>query len=501
MKRPASPLLQPAMSPLTQSLFPCQRFADPRGVTRREWIGRMGFGTGAAALVSLLGRGDAAPAQAGGLALPHFAPKAKRVICLFMSGGLSHLESFDHKPLLAERHGQPLPASVFQGRAPLGMSQYQNQFAIQGCQFAFQQHGQSGAWVSECFPHLAKQADKLCFLKGMVSDAVNHDPAIVFMNSGHQLPGRPTMGAWLSYGLGSENENLPAYIVLVTKRNADQPLSSRLWDSGFLPSQHQGVQFMPGKDPVLFLHNPEGLSDSLHRVMVERLIEVQQEELRLRGEAEIEARIKQMEMAFRMQTAVPEVTDVSQESKEVLERYGKAAKRPGSFARNCLIARKLCEQGVRFIQLFHPGWDHHTGILTRFQKVASDVDQPAAALLQDLEERGLLGETLVMFVTEFGRTSYAQGVSSKNGSDYGREHHRDAFTFWVAGGGVKPGISHGETDDFGFDVIDGKVTANDFHATMLHLLGIDHERFTYRFQGRDYRLTNVAGTVVKPILA
>ncbi len=258
---------------------------------------------------------------------------------------------------------------------------------------------------------------------------------------------------------------------------------------------------MPGKDPVLFLHNPEGLSDSLHRKMVDRLVEVQQEELRLRGEAEIDARIKQMEMAFRMQTAVPEVTDVSQESKGVLERYGKAVKRPGSFARNCLIARNLCERGVRFIQLFHPGWDHHTGILSRFQKVSSDVDQPAAALLQDLEERGLLGETLVMFVSEFGRTCYAQGGVSQNGGDYGREHHRDAFTFWVAGGGVKPGISYGETDDFGFDVIDGKVTANDFHATMLHLLGIDHERFTYRFQGRDYRLTNVAGTVVKPILA
>lgn len=491
------------MIPLTDHLFPCRKIADSRGLTRREWISRMGYGTGAAALASLLGdpRSMAGPVLADGTTLPHFAPKAKRVICLFMSGGLSQLESFDYKPVLQERHGQPLPASVFKGRVPLGMSQFQSQFPIQRSRYGFQQHGQSGTWVSECFPYLAKQVDKLCILKGMVSDAVNHDPAIIFMNSGHQLAGRPTMGSWLSYGLGSENENLPAYIVMVTKKGADQPLSSRLWDSGFLPSQHQGVPFRPGNEPVLFLHNPAGLSDSLHKRMVEQLVEVQQEELRLRGEAEIGARIKQLEMAFRMQTAVPEATQVEDESKETLSRYGKAVTKPGSYARNCLIARKLCEKGVRFIQLFHPGWDHHVGMETRYQKVSRDVDQPTAALLQDLEERGLLQETLVMFVTEFGRTPYSQGAASKGTGDYGREHHRDAFSFWVAGGGVKPGVSHGETDDFGFDVVDGKVTANDFHATMLHLLGIDHERFTYRFQGRDYRLTNVAGTLVKPILA
>ena len=488
---------------LSHELFPCRQIADQRGLSRRAWLGGMGYGTGAAALATLLGNKDsmATPLLADGTRLPHFAPKAKRVICLFMSGGLSQFESFDYKPLLQERHGQPLPPSIFKGRVPLGMSQYQSQFPVQGSRYAFQQHGQSGAWISECFPYLARQADKLCFLKGMVSDAVNHDPAIIFMNSGHQLPGRPTMGAWLSYGLGSENENLPAYIVMVSKKGADQPLSSRLWDSGFLPSQHQGVPFRAGKDPVLFLHNPEGLSDSLQRRMMEQLIEVQQEEMRLRGEAEITARIKQLEMAFRMQTAVPEVTDVSLESKKTLELYGKAVNKPGSFARNCLIARKLCEKGVRFIQLFHPGWDHHVGMDTRYQKVSRDVDQPAAALLQDLEERGLLQDTLVMFVTEFGRTCYSQGAASKDRGDYGREHHRDAFSFWVAGGGVKPGMSYGETDDYGFDVVDGKVTANDFHATMLHLLGIDHERFTYRFQGRDFRLTNVAGNLVKPILA
>ena len=491
------------MPPSNPSIFPCQKVADHSHLTRREWLHRMGYGTAGAALASLLGSNSSlgGPVLDDGTTLPHFAPKAKRVICLFMSGGLSHLESFDPKPLLRERHGQPLPDSVFKGRVPLGMSQFQSHFPLQGSKYNFQQYGKSGAWVSECFPFIARQADKICFLRGMVSDAVNHDPAIIFANSGHQLPGRPTMGAWLSYGLGSENENLPAYIVMVTKKGADQPLSSRLWDSGFLPSQHQGVPFRAGNDPVLFLHNPEGLSDALHLRMLEKAIEVQQEELRLRGEAEITARIKQMEMAFRMQTAVPEVTDVSTESAETLERYGKGVRRPGSYARNCLIARKLCEKGVRFIQLFNPGWDHHIGMDTRYAKVSSEVDQPTAALLQDLDERGLLNETLVMFVTEFGRTCYSQGAASSNNGDYGREHHRDAFTFWVAGGGIKPGMTYGETDEFGFDVVNSKVTINDFHATMLHLLGIDHERFTYRFQGRDYRLTNVAGTVVKPILA
>ncbi len=470
-------------------------------MTRRSWLSKAGYGTGAAALASLLGPQSAQAATAAADALPHIAPKAKRVICLFMSGGMSQYESFDYKPELQKRHGQPLPASVFKGRVPLGMSQYQGQFHVQGSPIPFQQHGKSGLWLSDAFPGLARHADKLCILKGMVSDAVNHDPGIMFMNSGHQLPGRPTMGSWLSYGLGSENANLPAYIVLVTKKNADQPLSSRLWDSGFLPSEHQGVAFMPGKDPVLFLNNPEGISDSLHKKMVEKLVEVQQEEMQARGEDSINARIKQLEMAFRMQTSVPEVTDITGESKETLDRYGKAVKRPGSFSRNCLIARKLCEKGVRFIQLLHPGWDHHSGMKKRYPTVAAEVDQPIAALLDDLENTGLLEETLVMFVTEFGRTCYTQGVVSTLDSDYGREHHRDAFSFCLAGGGVKPGISYGETDDYGFDVVDGKVTANDFHATMLHLLGIDHERFTFRFQGRDYRLTNVAGNIVKPILA
>jgi hypothetical protein len=309
------------------------------------------------------------------------------------------------------------------------------------------------------------------------------------------------MGAWLSYGLGSENENLPAYIVLVTKKPADQPLSSRLWDSGFLPSQHQGVPFRPGKDPVLYLNNPPGLPDALHRKMLDKLAEVQQAELERTGEAELSGRIQQYETAFRMQTSVPEVTRIDDEHPATLERYGPDASKPGSFARHCLLARRLSEKGVRFVQLFHPGWDHHDVLKPSYTSCSREVDQPIGALLEDLEERGMLEDTLVMFVTEFGRTCYSQGASLKDEAEYGREHHRDAFTHWVAGAGIKPGLSYGETDDFGFDVVDGKVSVNDFHATMLHLMGIDHERFTFRFQGRDYRLTNVAGEIIRPILA
>lgn len=483
--------------------FPCRSVSDASGLTRRQMLGSMGYGMGSAALATLLGQNAqaAAPAAAGLPTLPHFAPKAKRVICLFMSGGISQFESFEHKPLLRERSGQALPQSVFAGRKPLGMSKFQNNFLMQGSVFPFQQHGQSGAWVSDRFPHIAGKVDRLCFLRGMVSDAVNHDPAIIFMNSGHQLPGRPTMGSWLSYGLGSENDNLPAYIVLVTKKDVDQPLSSRLWDSGFLPAQHQGVPFRPGKDPVLFLSNPQGLSDRLHRRMLDSLAEVQQDELARRGEAEIDARIRQYELAFRMQTSVPDVVDISGESEATRALYGPDVDTPGSYARHCLLARRLCEKGVRFVQLFHPGWDHHDILKPSFEANSREIDQPTAALLQDLEQRGLMEDTLVMFVSEFGRTCYSQGAALRGESEYGREHHRDSFTVWLAGAGVKPGMSHGQTDEFGFDVVDGKVTVNDLHATLLHLLGVAHERFTYRFQGRDYRLTNVAGEIVKPILS
>lgn len=478
----------------------CQRFTDHSQLTRREWLSRTGYGLGGAALATLLGSPSSAQARGGLPSLPHFAPKAKRVICLFMSGGMSQLDSFDYKPTLKKHEQEPLPASVFNGRKPLGMSKLQASFPMQGSAFEFKQQGQSGAWMSECFPHLAKQADRICFLKGMVSEAVNHDPAIIYLNSGAQLPGRPSMGAWISYGLGSENENLPAFIVLVTKKLADQPLSSRLWDSGFLPSQHQAVPFRAGAEPVLYLNNPPGLPAELNRKMLDRLREVQQDELARRGEAEISARIKQYEMAFRMQTSVPGLVSIADEKPETLERYGSDVKNPGSYAYNCVLARRLSESGVRFVQLYHPGWDHHGGLKVGFARNTKEIDQPTAALLQDLADRDMLKDTLVMFVSEFGRTPYSQGAQ-KEGGEYGREHHRDSFTGWLAGGGVKPGLSYGATDDFGFDVIEGKVCLNDFHATFLHLMGIQHDRFIFPFQGRDFRLTDVAGKIVKPILA
>lgn len=485
------------------SHFPCNRIAPASRLTRRELLHTMGSGMGGLALADLLGGGTAHAAgpEPAGRIRPHFFPKAKRIICLFMSGGFSQLESFDHKPYLTKMNGQHIPDSIFKGRKPLGMSKFQNNFYAKPSIFPFYQHGQSGAWVSDRFPHISRHVDKICFLKGVVSEAVNHDPGLTFMNSGHQLPGRPSMGSWLSYGLGSENNNLPAFIVLVSKRPVDQPLSTRLWDSGFIPSQHQGVPFRPGSDPVLYLNNPAGLPGKLHRRMLDRLNEIQQDELERRGEADIAARIDQYEMAFRMQTSVPELTDISKEHPATVQRYGPDVNKPGSFARNCLLARRLCEQGVRFVQLYHPGWDHHSGIDAGYTEGAREVDQPTDALLDDLHERGLLDDTLVMWMTEFGRTPYSQGAAPKHDKDYGREHHRDAFTLWLCGAGIKQGITYGETDDFGFDVINGRVTINDLHATMLQQLGIDHERFTYRFQGRDYRLTNVAGHAIKPILA
>ncbi len=478
----------------------CQRFNNPRHLSRREWLSRSGYGLGGAALTSLIGGTTDERGPISLPELPHFAPKAKKVICLFMSGGLSQLDAFDHKPLLKKREKEQLPASVFNGRKPLGMSKLQASFPMQGSAFEFKQHGQSGAWLSDRFPHLAKQSDRICFLKGMVSEAVNHDPAIIYINSGSQLPGRPSMGSWISYGLGSENENLPAFIVLVTKKEADQPLSSRLWDSGFLPSQHQAVPFRAGKEAVLYLNNPSGLPPEIHRRMLDHLREVQADEMTRRGEGDINARIAQYEMAFRMQTSVPGITDILSEKPETLDKYGPEVRSAGSFAYNCVLARRMCESGVRFVQLYHPGWDHHALLQAAFSNNAKEIDQPIAALLEDMSERGLLEDTLVMFVSEFGRTCYSQG-GLKEGGEYGREHHRDSFTCWLAGAGVKPGMTYGATDEFGFDVVDEKVTVNDFHATFLHLMGIQHERYTFSHQGRDFRLTDVAGNLVKPILA
>lgn len=468
--------------------------------TRREFLNRLTFGLGGIALGDLL-RGTACAGGAAGLpGLPHFAPKAKRVIFLFMSGGMSHLESFDYKPELLKRTGQELPESYRKGKQALpGMSGNQAGFPLVGSALKFAQHGRSGAWFSECFPFLAKVADDICFIKGMKSEAVNHDPAMTFMHTGDPLPGRPSMGAWVTYGLGSENANLPSFVVLMSKSGYDQPLSTRLWDTGFLPSQYQGTQFRAAKDPVLYLGNPPGTGAGNTR----RVLDAMQSLAALKSgpEPEIHARMEQFEMAFRMQNSVPGVTEVSGEPDSIHDLYGPESRTPGTFASNCILARRLAAQGVRFVQLFQPNWDMHGRIATGMPKSAQFVDQPAAALIQDLKQRDMLKDTLVVFGTEFGRTPYSQGKIGGDVPLYGREHHRDCFTVWMAGGGVRGGMTHGASDELGFSVGEDPVTVHDFHATMLHLLGIDHERFTHSFQGRDFRLTDVSGQVVRPILS
>ena len=470
------------------------------GLTRREMLSRTGFGLGGIALADMLSSN--ARASEGGLAgLPHFAPKAKRVIFLFMSGGPSQFESFDYKPVLNKRSGEELPTSFRKGKPLPGMAGAQNAFPLVGSPYKFSQRGQSGAWVSELFPETAKVVDDLCFIKSMSSEAVNHDPALTLMQTGAQLPGRPSIGAWVNYGLGTDNKDLPGFIVLVTKKGADQPLSCRLWDSGFLPTQYQGVQFRAGKEPVLFLSEPSGIAREDTRRMLDGLRELHQQELAVRADAAINARIEQYEMAYRMQASVPDVTDVSKESDKTLEMYGPDAKTPGSFAANCILARRLAEQNVKFIQLYHPGWDHHGGLTNNYPGMAQEVDRPCAALIQDLKQRDMLKDTLVVWGGEFGRTSYSQGTFTSKSQSYGRDHHRECFTFWMAGGGIKSGITYGESDDIGFDIANNPVTVNDFHATLLHLLGVDHERLTFRFQGRDFKLTDLAGKVVKGILA
>ena len=469
-------------------------------MTRRHFLDRLTMGIGGMALADLLSPAAQAMGNAALPGLPHFAARAKRVIFLFMSGGMTQHESFDYKPELHRRMGQELPDSYKSGRqALLGMSGNQAQFPLVGSGYKFAQHGQSGAWVSEAFPHIAKVADDICFIKSMKSDAVNHDPAMTFMHTGAQLPGRPSMGAWVSYGLGSENANLPSFIVLVSKSGFDQPLSSRLWDSGFLPSQYQGVQFRAAKDAVLYLGNPKGAGQEHTR----RVLDAMQSLAKLKDgpEAEIQARMEQYEMAFRMQASIPGVTDLTGEPDSVFDLYGPNARTPGSFASNCILARRLVEKGVRFVQLFQPNWDMHGHLVRGLIDSSTIVDQPAAALIQDLKARDMLKDTLVVFGTEFGRTPYSQGRLRNDPPDYGREHHRDCFTMWMAGGGVRGGMTHGASDDIGFSVAQDPVTVNDLHATLLHLLGVDHERFTYRFQGRDFRLTDVAGNVVRQILA
>ena len=463
-------------------------------LTRRHFLG-------AAALGALLQR-DAGAADDAGRGLPHFAPKAKRILYLFQSGAPSQLDLFDPKPRLQALRGSELPASVRQGQRLTTMTASQDRFPLAPSKFRFARHGKSGQWLSELLPHTARVADELCIIKSMHTEAINHDPAVTFFQTGAQLAGRPSIGAWLSYGLGSLNRDLPEFVVLISQgsgNRADQPLYDRLWGSGFLPSRHQGVKFRSQGDPVLYLSNPDGLTSAARRRFLDDLGKLNQMKQEESGDPEVGARIAQYEMAYRMQTSVPELTDVSREDARTFDLYGPESRTPGTFAANCLLARRLAERGVRFVQLFHRGWDQHAHLPQQIAGQCRDTDQPAAALLIDLKRRGLLDDTLVVWGGEFGRTVYCQGNLTSD--DYGRDHHPRCFTLWLAGGGIRPGTSHGETDDFSYNIIRDPVHVHDLHATLLHLLGIDHTRLTFKFQGRHYRLTDVHGSVVRDILA
>jgi len=472
---------------------------DRELLTRRYFFGKASAGLGIAALSSLLHGGE----DAGGFpGLPHIPPTAKRVIYLFQSGAPSQMELFDYKPKLKDLATTELPESVRGGQRLTGMTSGQTSFPIAPSLFQFRQHGDSGAWVSELMPNLAKVADDLCFIKSMHTEAINHDPAVTFFQTGFQLAGRPSIGSWLAYGLGSENKDLPAFVVMISQGSGnrnDQPLADRQWGSGFLPTRYQGVKFRSVGDPVLYLSNPAGFSGQARRRFIDDVARLNQVELEESGDPEIATRIAQYEMAYKMQSSVPELTDLSKESASTFELYGPDSRKPGSFAANCLLARRMAERGVRFIQLFHRGWDQHNELPKQIPGQAKDTDQASAALVQDLKMRGLLKDTLVVWGGEFGRTVYCQGKLTAN--NYGRDHHPRCFTMWLAGGGVKPGVTFGETDEYCYNVVKDPVHVHDLHATILHTLGIDHTRLTYKFQGRAYRLTDVAGNVVRDILA
>ncbi len=488
-----------------------------RQMDRRNFLTKSSLGIGALALGSLLNADtawgavkgkklDASNADAllksynkNRLGLPHHLPKAKRIVYLFQSGGPSQLDMWDYKPDLKEMFGKDLPPSVRQGQRLTGMSASQTVFPIAPSIMDFKQHGQAGVWASELLPYTSKMVDDICFIKSMQTDAINHDPAITFLQTGNQLPGRPSIGSWLSYGLGSDNDNLPTFITLITKNMGGQPLYSRLWGNGFLPTEHQGVQFRSGKDPVLYLSNPENYDGNDRRQMLDYLGKLNEVQHDAYGDPEINARMTQYEMAFRMQTSVPEVTDISDEPDYIFDMYGVDSRDPGTYAANCLMARKLLEKDVKFVQLYHQGWDQHIGCPDGVRNQNKLTDQANAALIKDLKQRGMLEDTLVIWGGEFGRTVYSQGQLTK--TNYGRDHHPKAFTMWMAGAGVKPGYVHGETDDFSYNVTKDPVHVHDFHATLLHLFGIDHERLIFKHQGRRYRLTDVHGHVVKDLLA
>ena len=470
-------------------------------LNRRLFLSGATHGIGLAAASALLAGGAAAEDGAAIGGLPHFQPRAKRVISLTMSGGPSQLDLFDAKPALARRRGEELPESIRNGQR-LTLMTADRLLQVMPSEFRFAQHGQSGAWFSELLPRMATTADRWCIVQSMHTEAINHDPAITFVQTGSQLAGRPSIGSWVSYGLGSENRDLPAYIVLTSFGSAgkdDQPLFDRLWGSGFLPSQHQGVRFRNRGDAVLYASNPPGIDRALRGETLDRLKALNRQHQESVGDPEIAARISQYEMAFRMQASVPALLDTSGESKAAIEAYGPDVTRPGSYAANCLLARRLAERDVRFIQLFHMGWDHHSRLPPFLRTQCSDIDQPTAALVEDLARLGLLDDTLLVMGGEFGRTVYAQ--RKLDGSVYGRDHHPRCFTALLAGGGVRPGMTHGETDEFGYNIVRDPVHVHDLNATIFHLLGIDHTRLTHRFQGRDFRLTDVHGTVVRPILA
>lgn len=471
---------------------------------RRDFLFKSSLALGGMALGTMMNEralGGIPQGMEGLLPSPHFAPKAKRIIYLFQNGGPSQVELFDHKPLLQKMAGMDLPDSVRKGQRLTGMTANQKSLLLVPSYFKFDKYGKSGAEISELLPYTARIADDICIVKSIYTEAINHDPAVTFFQTGSQIAGRPSFGSWVSYGLGSDNKDLPAFCVLLSKgkKGQAQPLYSRLWGGGFLPSIHQGVQFRSGKDPVLYLNNPEGMTSKDRREMLDYLNLLNQQHMKEVGDPEIDTRIAQYEMSYKMQTSVPETMDISKEPDEIFDLYGPDSRIPGTFAANCILARKLAEKDVKFIQLYHQGWDLHGGLYPALPSLAKDVDQAGAALVLDLKRRGLLDETLVVWGGEFGRTNYCQGNIAKD--KFGRDHHPKCFTMWFAGGGIKPGITYGETDDFSYNIVKDPVHVHDFQATAMHLMGIDHEKLIFKHQGRRYRLTDVHGKLVKGIVA